>query len=122
MSDGIDIDLVRKGTCSVLHVAGDIVWQTAPALRVVILELFKERGQLCVIVDLQRTKHVDSSGVSTFLEGLHAAKARHGSLVLCGLNESIRRLLDLTRLSRAFEITDTVDHALGLQGALTTWC
>jgi len=108
----LGIDIVRWGGCSVVQVEGDINWKTSPRLRAAILDLFENRGQRRVIVDLERTHHIDSSAVSSFIEGLQSAKKRSAHLILSCLNKQARHLLELTRLNTLFEITQTVEQAL----------
>jgi anti-sigma B factor antagonist len=113
MTKTVEID----DSCSVVYVQGDVDMQTSPEVRAVILDLIVNQGQQRVIVDLSRAKHVDSSGVASLLEGLREAKKKRARLILCGLREGPRRVLDLTRLSTVFEITPTVEEALvGLGG------
>ena len=108
----IEIDIVPHSGCSVVHVRGDINWRTSPELRAAILDLVEKRSQKCVIVDLQGASHLDSSGISSFVEALVAARKNGARLILSGLSESSRRVMDLTRLSSLFETTETVEQAL----------
>ncbi|MBI3695472.1 MAG: STAS domain-containing protein [Acidobacteria bacterium] len=108
----LEIDIIRWGGCSVVHVEGDINWKTSPKLRAAILALFERRGQERVIVDLERAHHIDSSGVSSFIEGLQAATEKRARFILSGLNQQARHMLELTRLSTLFQITQSVEQAL----------
>src|SRR3989442_1067285 len=108
----IEIDIVcHLDGCSVLHIHSDINWKTSPRLRAAILDLIERRFQERVIVDLNGTRHLDSSGVSSLVEGFIAAKKRKARLILSSL-ASRRRVLNSTRLSGLFETTDTVEQAL----------
>ena len=119
MSKNVDIDItfLHTGACSVVHVRGDVDLTSSPELRAALLGLFKRGSLERVIVDLQGAKHIDSSGIASLVEGWHEAKKRNARFILSGLNESARRMLDLTRLSGVFEITPTVDEALGSRAA-----
>ncbi len=108
----IEIDIVRHGGCSVVHVYGDINWKTSPELRAAILDLIEKRSQKRVIVDLQGTSRLDSSGISSFVEALVAAKKTGARFILSAMTESSRRVLALTRLSSLFETSETVEQAL----------
>lgn len=112
MAKDIDIDIVRNGPCSVVHVQGEIDLQTSPSLRAAILDLFENRGQERVILDLTGVKYIDSSGIASLVEGLQEARKRNARFILSGLNEAPRHVLDLTRLTSVFEITQTVEEAL----------
>ncbi len=112
MAKDLEIDIARNGACSVVHVKGDIDLKTSPELRAAILDLFEKRGQERVILDLAAVHYIDSSGVASLVEGLQEAKKRNARFILSGLNEAPRHVLDLTRLTSVFEITQTVDEAL----------
>jgi len=113
MRKNIDIDIVHAGACAVLHVRGDIDLKSSSEFRAAILGLIERRGQERVILDLKGANHMDSSGIASLVEGWHEAKKRNARFILSGLKEGPRRVLDLTRLTSVFEITQTVDEALG---------
>lgn len=108
----IEIEIALCGGSSVVHVQGDINWKTSPELRTAILDLIQSQPQERVIVNLRGVSHLDSSGISSFIEALEAAKKKGSRFILSGLNESIRHVLVVTRLNRIFEITATVAQAL----------
>ena len=110
----IDINIVRNGPCSVVHVEGDIDLKSSPELRAAVLDLYEKRGQERVVLDLAGVNYIDSSGVASLVEGLQEAKKRSARFILCNLNEAPRHVLELTRLTKVFEITKTVEEALAL--------
>ena len=112
MTKDLDINIVRNGACSVVHVKGDIDLKTSPELRGAILDLFAKRGQERVVLDLTGVNYLDSSGIASLVEGLQEAKKHHARFILCGLNEAPRHVLELTRLAKVFEIVNTVEEAL----------
>jgi anti-sigma B factor antagonist len=112
MTRDLEINIVRNGACSVVHVSGDIDLKSSPELRSAVLELFEKRGQERVILDLAGVHYLDSSGIASLVEGLQQAKKRNARFILCNLNEAPRHVLELTRLSKVFEITGTVEEAL----------
>ena len=114
MAKDIDINIVRNGACSVVHVEGDIDLKSSPELRAAIMDLFEKRGQERVILDLAGVSYIDSSGVASLVEGLQEAKKRGARFILSSLNDAPRHVLELTRLTKVFEITKSVDEALGL--------
>lgn len=116
MRRDIDIDITRKGACSVMHVRGEVNWKSSPEFRGALLDLFENRGQKLVVVDLKEVQRMESSGVSILVEGLQAANKREAHLILACLSEAARHILELTRLACVFEITETVAEALNSRG------
>ena len=112
MTKDLELNIVRNGACSVIEITGDIDLKTSPQLRAAILDLYEKRGQERVILDLKGVNYIDSSGVASLVEGLQEAKKRKARFILSRLNEAPRHVLDLTRLTSVFEITQTVDEAL----------
>ncbi len=106
----MDINVKREGKRSVVEVTGDIDLYTSPKLRQIVLELFRQRGQETVIVDLSGVQYVDSSGIASLVEGLQEAKKIDARFVLAGLNEAPRHVLELTRLLAVFEIADSAEE------------
>jgi anti-sigma B factor antagonist len=84
----MDINVKREGKRSIVEVTGDIDLYTSPKLRQTVLELFRQRGQETVIVDLSGVQYVDSSGIASLVEGLQEAKKIDARFVLAGLNEA----------------------------------
>jgi anti-sigma B factor antagonist len=108
----MNLNVKREGTCSVVHVTGDVDLHSSPALRDTILDLFQKRGQDRVIVNMANVPYVDSSGIASLVEGLQEARKRNARFVLVGLNEGPRHVLELTRLLTVFEIAATEEEAV----------
>jgi anti-sigma B factor antagonist len=112
MAKDLEINIVRNGACSVVHIQGDIDLRSSPELRSAVLDLFEHRGQERVVLDLKGVNYIDSSGVASLVEGLQEAKKRKARFILTGLNDAPRHVLDLTRLTSVFEIAQSVEEAL----------
>ena len=85
----------------------------APALKTEFL-LFKSDGFSNIICDLDKIGYVDSSGLSSFLVGQRICEESGGKFVLCNLNSSIMKLLELSQLDSIIEITPTLSEAVDL--------
>ena len=112
VSHPIDIYTTPEGDFAVARVLADIDFRTSPALRTALLDLFWKQRQKCLILDLECVQRIDSSGVASLVEGWREARRRDARLILTGVNDSVRRMLALTRLSALFEVKPTVKEAL----------
>lgn len=65
-----------------------------------------------VIVNMESTSFVDSTGLATLVQGLRRCQQVGGELVLCGMHRPIMMVFELTRLDQAFSIFVDEDHAL----------
>lgn len=57
-----------------------------------------------IILDLSGVDFIDSSGLAAIVHGMKQCRASRGDLRLCGLNQSVRMVLELTRLDKALDI------------------
>jgi anti-sigma B factor antagonist len=69
-------------------------------------------GKQKVVVDLKDTGFIDSSGLATLVRAFKHARASGGSLVLAGLQPAVRKVFELTRLDKAFDIYRDSGEAL----------
>jgi len=107
----MEINIKRDGASSVVYVTGDVDLYSSPQLRETVLDLFQNRGQEKVVVNLSAVEYIDSSGIASLVEGLQEARKRKGRFVLTGLNEGPRHVLELTRLLNVFEIDKSEEEA-----------
>lgn len=76
------------------------------------LILLAQEGVKNFILDLSNVKYVDSSGLSAILTGHRQWKAT-GSFVLAGkLNDTVERLIQISRLETILTLIPTVSEAI----------
>ena len=80
----------------------------APELKSELVYLNKT-GVRNAIIDLSATRYCDSSGLSALL-----CKSVGGSLVVCGLQEPVQKLVQISQLESVLSITPTVAEAVDL--------
>ncbi|HEV2424562.1 MAG TPA: STAS domain-containing protein [Terriglobia bacterium] len=95
---------------TIVDVAGDIDMSTSPGFRTTLLDSLKKTHRLAV--NLTDVRYVDSSGIASLVEVLKAARNTDKRLVLFGLNRPVQEVLQLTRLTKIFEIRKTEKEAL----------
>jgi anti-sigma B factor antagonist len=109
----ITIDADERAGADVVTITGEVDIRTAPELRDRLSTLL-ETGTDRLVLDLERVDFLDSTALSVMV-GAHKRLARQGSsLGLVCTNESVLRVLNVTGLSRIFDVHDTLDGALGL--------
>ncbi len=67
-----------------------------------------------VIIDLAATRYCDSSGLSALLVANRLCKSVNGSLVVCGLQEPVQKLVQISQLESVLSITPTAAEAVDL--------
>jgi stage II sporulation protein AA (anti-sigma F factor antagonist) len=83
------------------------------SLQGAVSELFEGSNGLRIVLSLENVEVLDSSGLALIISLKKKVETEGGSLVLCGMNEMIRRLFELTGLSRAFHLAGTEEEAAG---------
>lgn len=78
------------------------------------LILINTEGQRNIVLDLSQVKFADSSGLSSLLVGHRLCKNTDGLFILCGLSESVARLVTISQLDTVLTIVPTVDEAVDL--------
>lgn len=78
------------------------------------LVMVNSNGEKNIILDLSNCKYCDSSGLSAVLIGNRLCRELEGSFVLCGLQESVTKLVAISQLDTVLTITPTLDEAVQL--------
>ena len=108
----MEINVKRDGACSIVYVTGDVDLYSSPQLRGYGLGSVSQSRATKVILNLTEVPYVDSSGIASLVEALQEAKRQEARLILVGLNDGPRHVLELTRLLNVFEVAATEQEAL----------
>ena len=103
----------QEGDHVVVVVTGEVDLYSSPKMRTAIMSGIA-RTPPRVVVDLSGVTYMDSSGIATLVEALHAVRKDKGQghLVLAGLTERVREVFELARLETVFELAPDVPSAL----------
>ncbi len=74
--------------------------------------LLNKDGVCNIILDLTETRYCDSSGLSSVLVANRLCKNDNGTLVLVGLQPSVRKLITISQLEPVLQIVPTVSEAI----------
>jgi len=110
----VEIKKRQSGESVILDIEGNIDLHSSPEVRRFILDALRDCGPR-LLLNLTGVRYIDSSGVASLVEGLKLARDRNRTLVLFGLSTLARQVLELSRLTRFFEIY--ADEAAALAGA-----
>jgi anti-sigma B factor antagonist len=101
----------RQGDVCVVSVEGQLIVGNRQELKQKILEEL-DRGAKKFLVDFTDTGYIDSSGLGVLVSLSKKIREQGGDLRLCGLNEDLQTLFELTKLDTLFAITKTSEEAL----------
>jgi len=103
------------GNIKVLAIAGSFDTFTASPARQW-LEDATKTPPANVVVDLTDVQFLDSTALSILVQGMKRSRERNGELRLCGLQQPVRMIFELTRLDRVFEIFPSEEEAVRAYG------
>lgn len=109
MDLGLDVD-VSDGV-PVVSVRGEVDFGSAPRLREVLVSKAMA-GYHHVVVDLRGVDFLDSTGLGVLVGALKRFRSLGGDLHLVISTSRVRSVFELTGLTTAFSIHDTVGGAL----------
>ena len=113
-ADEIEVLIEEIGDGVIVRPVGDIDLRGASSLRVRIGEV-QRRNPARLVIDLTEVPYMDASVVATLVEAMQVARLGSGILILCGLQERVRSVFEITRLDNAvFTIVETTDQAIAL--------
>jgi anti-sigma B factor antagonist len=108
----VQIATRRSGNATILDVVGDIDLYNSPEVRKAVLEAVRAPGAERVVMNLQKVRYIDSSGVASLVEGLKTSRVQNVKFVLLGLSPAAREVLELSRLIKVFDVADSEEQAL----------
>ncbi|MEY3399094.1 MAG: hypothetical protein RL220_1688 [Bacteroidota bacterium] len=85
----------------------------APELKSEIVMINKTGGKN-LIIDLSETRYIDSSGLSAILVANRLCRDSNGSFVLCGLQDTVKKIITISQLETVLRITPTQNEAVDL--------
>lgn len=85
--------------------------RNAPELKSDFLMLNAE-GVRNIILDLEKTRHIDSSGLSSILIANRLCGQLNGYLILCCINQHVEKLIKISQLDKVLNILPTVQEAI----------
>jgi anti-sigma B factor antagonist len=97
---------------TIFDVSGDVDYANSPEMRRSLLGEIQERRTPRVVVNLSEVRYIDSSGLASLVEALKASRDLGSRFILFGLGNSAREALQLSRLTKVFEVYDNEARAL----------
>jgi anti-sigma B factor antagonist len=110
----LDLRVEHQDDRAIVHVGGEVDVATCPQLREVLDELV-DLGIYHLVVDLEKVRFLDSSGIGLLMGVYRRIREHGGSLRLTGPSPQVRRVLELTRVTTLLPIFATVDEATAVE-------
>ncbi len=98
------------GDRTIVVVGGEIDVYTAPKLREQLIDLVSS-GQYHLVVDMEGVEFLDSTGLGVLVGALKRVRSNDGDLHLVCTQPRIRKVFEVTGLTKVFSLYDSVDEA-----------
>jgi anti-sigma B factor antagonist len=70
------------------------------------------QGVACYVIDLSRVSYIDSGGLGSLVTSLRRVREIQGDIRIASLSDKVRRVFELTRVYRIFDIYDSSEAAV----------
>jgi anti-sigma B factor antagonist len=94
---------------AVVQLSGRFDAHVAPEVKT-LLERADTPAQM--VVDLSAVTFIDSTALATLVSGMKRSRQRDGDLHLCGMQQPVRIIFELTKLDRAFDLFANQNEAI----------
>ena len=96
---------------TVIHLNGSLDIGASEDLEKNLLSLV-DSGEKNFIVDFAGLSYISSSGLRVFMSTANRLVAEKGSIALCGMNDQIKKVFEITGFTRIFNIFPTLADAV----------
>ena len=107
----MEVRLEKVGDVQIIAPEGTIDSRTSAQFEKSALEALG-KGERRIVVDFSKVEFTSSAGLRVLLMLGKRLSPAGGTLVLCGLNENVRKVLEVSGLTSAFPIVSTREQAL----------
>ena len=107
---GIKLD--EYGAAAVIVVDGDFIGPDVLAARRALTDSLDPGEVTAFVFDLSKAAFIDSQGLEALTFAAAAIHSRGGRALLAGADNNCRKILEMTRLDRRFEMFPSLEAAL----------
>lgn len=109
----MNIETKKNGSVLIVRVNGELDLSTAPLFREKVeAELEQFEGIKHLLLDLEETPFIDSSGLGVILGRFKHISQRGGRLSAINVSDHVRRIFELSGLLKIMSIQPTPEEAL----------
>jgi anti-sigma B factor antagonist len=108
---GLEVNTNKVNDVVVVKLLGNLDTNTAPDAEAEINNWLNE-GTQKMIISLEQTNYVSSAGLRIFLATAKKITASRGVLKLCGANDVVQEILDISGFSTILDVKKSEDEAL----------
>jgi len=113
----LDIEVTREaGGIPVIRLEGEVDIYTCPQLKDTIIRLIDE-GCYHIVIDMSKVPYIDSAGLGVLVGARRRVGEHDGSISIVNPNPSVFKVLEITRLTKIFDVYQDKEGALAAAAA-----
>ncbi|GMV98351.1 MAG: STAS domain-containing protein [Phycisphaerae bacterium] len=101
----------EQNDVTVIGLAGDLTHECAGRFHEAVDKAFSQ-GRRDFIIDLKQLGGIDSAGLEAFTATQRRCEEQLGMVRFCSPDAAVRKIFEMTRLDRTFEVYDQLEEAL----------
>jgi anti-anti-sigma factor len=107
----MEIAVSDAGEVKVVRIEGKLDTQTSPNVQVQLTQLI-DQGATKIVVNFEKLVYISSAGLRILLAVAKQLKGISGELRICGLNELVQEVFDISGFTMILTVTKTEPEAL----------
>jgi anti-sigma B factor antagonist len=108
----MEISITESDDVQILSFQGNLDTNTSVQAESEINSLI-DAGAQKLLVNFEKLDYISSAGLRILLATAKKLKASEGDLKICGLNETVQEVFDISGFATILSVTKTEDEALG---------
>ncbi len=107
----MEITVTDAGEVKVIRIEGHLDTQSFPHAQTQLTQLI-EQGATKLVVNFEKLDYISSTGLNVLLKAAKQLKGNSGELRVCGLNEVVQEVFDISGFTTILTVTKTEPEAL----------
>lgn len=112
----MDFSTDTQGDVQVIHIPDRLTSDTSDVLKKMLKE-FVDNGRYKIVMDLEKTDYMDSSGLGAIVSKIAATRSKNGDIRLANPKKYVINLLELTHIDQIIKIFNSREEAVKSFGA-----
>lgn len=102
----------QRAGVNVVHLVGELTDEGGDVLTSGINNVISQRGPR-IVIDLSQVPYMNSAGLSSLINLAARSNLSEGRVVLAAPTPFVANVLEMTKLTKFFEVAKSVDEAVG---------
>ncbi|MBR7064893.1 MAG: anti-sigma factor antagonist [Treponema sp.] len=109
----MELKIRKNGDVYIIDVNGEMDLYNSYKLKELVMKMLEKNVQYFVI-NLEQVDYIDSSGIGALIYICSTMKKQNLKLAIANIHGSVKKVIELTKLTGYFPIAATIDDALNM--------